>query len=318
MNIRIFLFNEGASANINEREFKGKSLLLGLKDFVAIDLETTGLMPQFDAIIELGAVKYRAGIPIDRFESLVNPGFEIPEYVSELTGITDEMLSDAPILDAVLPKYLGFIGEDVVVGHNVNFDINFLYDACVNANIAPFSNDFVDTMRISRRLHKEWKNHKLDTLIKELKLEERKLHRSCEDANIAAQAYMLFQEESGFEEAIKLGKKNYRQKLKASDIVADESLIDEDSPIFGKVCVFTGTLEACTRKEAMQIVANIGGICGDSVNKKTNYLVLGNNDYCSTIKDGKSNKQKKAEKLILEGADLQIIPETVFWDMLRE
>lgn len=72
------------------------------------------------------------------------------------------------------------------------------------------------------------------------------------------------------------------------------------------------------RKEAMQIVADLGGIPGDSVTKKTNYLVLGDNDYCKTIKDGKNSKQKKAEKLILEGADLQIISEQVFYDMILE
>jgi DNA polymerase-3 subunit epsilon len=68
----------------------------------------------------------------------------------------------------------------------------------------------------------------------------------------------------------------------------------------------------------MQIVADIGGIPGDGVTKKTNYLILGNNDYCKSIKGGKSSKQKKAEKLILEGADLQIIPESVFIDMITE
>ena len=72
------------------------------------------------------------------------------------------------------------------------------------------------------------------------------------------------------------------------------------------------------RKEAMQIVADLGGIPGDGVTKKTNYLMLGNNDYCKTIKDGKSSKQKKAEKLILEGADLQIISEQVFYDLILE
>ena len=68
----------------------------------------------------------------------------------------------------------------------------------------------------------------------------------------------------------------------------------------------------------MQLVADIGGIPGDSVTKKTNYLILGNNDYCKSIKDGKSAKQKKAEKLILDGQDLQIIPEAVFIDMISE
>lgn len=82
------------------------------------------------------------------------------------------------------------------------------------------------------------------------------------------------------------------------------------------MCVFTGTLDKMQRKEAMQLIADLGGIPGDGVTKKTNYLILGNNDYCKTIKDGKSSKQKKAEKMILEGADLQIVPEAVFYDIV--
>ena len=85
-----------------------------------------------------------------------------------------------------------------------------------------------------------------------------------------------------------------------------------------KHCVFTGTLERMARKQAMQIVADLGGINENSVTKKTNYLILGNNDYCKTIKDGKSNKQKQAEAYKLQGQDIEIIPETVFYDMLGD
>lgn len=103
--------------------------------------------------------------------------------------------------------------------------------------------------------------------------------------------------------------------LKSSDIVASTQNFDPSHPLYGKVCVFTGTLEKMTRKDAMQLVADLGGINGDSVTKKTNYLILGNNDYCPLIKDGKSNKQKKAESLILNGADLAILPENTFYDL---
>lgn len=71
------------------------------------------------------------------------------------------------------------------------------------------------------------------------------------------------------------------------------------------------------RKNAMQIVADLGGINGDNVTKKTNFLILGNNDYCKSIKDGKSSKQKKAEKLKLSGQDIEIIPESVFYDLIE-
>ena len=103
----------------------------------------------------------------------------------------------------------------------------------------------------------------------------------------------------------------------AKDIQASTNDFDATSPLYEKVCVFTGTLERMSRKEAMQLVVDRGGLCGDGVNKKTNFLVLGNNDYCSTIKDGKSTKQKKAEQLKLAGFDIEIISENVFYDMIN-
>ena len=84
------------------------------------------------------------------------------------------------------------------------------------------------------------------------------------------------------------------------------------------MCVFTGTLEKMSRKDAMQLVVDFGGSVGDNVTKKTNYLILGNNDFCQSIKDGKSNKQKKAEDLILKGHDIEILSENVFYDLVLE
>ena len=107
-------------------------------------------------------------------------------------------------------------------------------------------------------------------------------------------------------------------KIKVKDIVSQNTEFDKDNPLYNKVCVFTGTLEKMARKDAMQIVVNLGGICGDNVTNKTNYLILGNNDYCRTIKDGKSNKQKTAEKLKINGQDIEIISENVFYDMIEK
>ena len=126
----------------------------------------------------------------------------------------------------------------------------------------------------------------------------------------------LYQYET--EKAFKRAFQKYREDIKAKDIIGDETKINPDSPIYKKRCVFTGKLEKFTRVQAMQVVADLGGINEDRVTKNTNFLILGNNDYCSTIKDGKSSKQKKAEKNKLAGQDIEIVPETVFYDMLGE
>lgn len=310
-------FSFGSAPKVS-RTNKGKSLLEAVTDFISLDIETTGLSPTYDEIIELGAVKYRDSIPVDTFSSLVKPESPIDDFITQMTGITNEMLEDAPSLNAVLPSFIEFVGNDIIVGHNVNFDVNFIYDACEAIGLPPFSNNFIDTMRLGRRMYKDLKNHKLDTLIDFFRLEKRTLHRGLGDCELTAECYQkMIADRERFDEAIAPAHHKSSQKHSLKEIVATEGHKNPDNPLFGKVCVFTGALESFTRKEAAQLVVDIGGICGDTVTKKTNYLILGNNDYCKSIKDGKSGKQKKAEKLIVEGADLSIIPESVFLDILQ-
>lgn len=308
-----------ASSPKATRQHKGRSLLTATEDFVSIDIETTGLSPAFDEIIELGAAKYRNGILTETFSSLVKPEMLIDEFITQMTGITDEMLADAPSLPEALLGYINFLGDDILIGHNVNFDINFIYDACNKCNLSPFGNDFIDTMRLARRMYKELSNHKLDTLARYFCITPRTLHRSLNDCVLTAECYqkMLADTERFCEAIEKSYGAYYRGKRSFKDLVAAEGQVNPDSPLYGKVCVFTGALENFTRAEAAQLIINLGGVCADSVTKKTNYLILGNNDYCKSIKGGKSGKQKKAERLIAEGADLLIIPEAVFLDILQ-
>lgn len=294
-----------------KRDCKGKSLLVALNDFTALDIETTGLSPEYDSIIELAAVRYRNGAPVERYSQLVNPGFSLDEFITELTGITDEMLFTMPKIGEALPGFIAFLGNDVVVGHNVHFDVNFIYDKSVENGLSPFSNNFVDTMRMAKRLYKSLPSYKLGCLIENLGLEKREAHRALNDAELTAEAYRVMCTEPNFEIAMTLS-----QDKKARDFVAQEGYIDEDNPLFGKVCVFTGALQKFNRSEAMQIVTNIGGICADSVTKKTNFLILGNTDYWASKNDGKSSKHKKAEKLKISGSDIEIISENVFYDMI--
>lgn len=306
-----------------KRENKGKNLFVALDNFTAIDIETTGLSSEYDNIIELAAIKYRNGKPVEQFDQLINPGYEVGGFVTYLTGITDAMLSTAPSIDQVLPSFIDFLSDDVLLGHNIHFDINFIYDNCCFMGLPPIQNDFVDTMRISRRLYKDWENHRLDTMLAEFEL-YRILHRALNDAKLTAQAYLIMQQNPMFEDAAKavLTKKHYirttpQQKLSAKDITANSTYFDEDSPVYSKMFVFTGKLDSLTRKEAMQAVVDMGGKCNDRITKETNFLVLGNTDYRISMHGEKTNKIKSAEKLILSGADLTIIPETVFLDMLK-
>lgn len=146
------------------RPYKGKSLLAAVDDYVVIDIETTGLSPLFSEIIELGAVRVRKGGIVAEFATLVRPQVVVSPFITELTGITNAMVGTAPAIQAALPDYLEFIGRELVIGHNVHFDINFIYDQCVARLNCPFPNNFIDTVRMSRRLYKHERGHRLADL----------------------------------------------------------------------------------------------------------------------------------------------------------
>lgn len=301
------------------RQSKGHSLTKVVSDYTVIDIETTGLDPSFCEIIELAAIRFRGGKPVNSFSSLVRPSEPLDDFITDLTGITNDMLSDAPDIKAALPRFAEFIGQDVLVGHNVNFDINFLYDNFLSYLDRPLSNDFIDTMRLARRLFPDLGHYKLVSLVIFFHIQHDQAHRALSDCEATGAVYahiVQYVNENSLDLSAIFSKRRY--DTKAADISATVDSFDEDHPLFGKVCVFTGALERMVRRDAMQIVVNLGGICGDNVTAKTNYLILGNNDYCATIKGGKSSKQKKAEALILKGKDLSIISENVFYDMISD
>jgi DNA polymerase III subunit epsilon len=295
---------------------KGKSIIAFPTDYVVIDIETTGLSPQWDEIIELSAARIRNNQIVETFSELVRPDLQIDTFIEQLTGITNQMLATARSIDAVLPDYLNFIGAELLIGHNVNFDVNFIYDKWMNLQETPFKNDYIDTLRLARKHIRELSSHRLANILVHYGIPQAEAHRGMADVISTHSIYLKICEEVADQDAFIKSFIHNTQGVRARDISAAESNFNDNHPLYGKVCVFTGALEKMLRREAMQLVADIGGINGDTVTRQTNFLILGNNDYCVSIKDGKSSKHKKAELLILDGQDLQIIPENVFYDML--
>lgn len=315
-------FNLGETPKI-QREHKGKSILSFPCDYTVIDLETTGLSPVYDSIIEFGAIRVRGGEVVETFSSLVNSkGVYVDSYITELTGISQEMVDSAPSMADILPCFLNFVGSDILVGHNINFDINFVYDETIQQTHSYFSNDFIDTMRISRRLFRNERHHRLSDLCKRYNLDYSSAHRALDDCQLTYDCFNRLKSnviiEYGSEDEFKKQMSIVGRSVRSSDITGNSEKLSPFHPLYEKVCVITGVLEKMTRRNAMQIIADIGGINADSVTRKTNYLILGNNAYCQSIKDGKSSKQKKAEKLRSEGYDIEIIPESIFYDLIFE
>ena len=144
---------------------KGATIYESLSDYVVIDLETTDVYVTTCSVIELSAIRVRNNEICETFSTLVNPEEKIPEDVTQLTGITDSMVKDAPTLSACLPAFLDFLGDDVLLGHNiVSFDVNILYDAAEGLFGKKIQNDCLDTLYYSRRCELTLPNYRLDTL----------------------------------------------------------------------------------------------------------------------------------------------------------
>ena len=406
-----------------KRLYKGESLLDNIDNYTIIDIETTGLDPKVDEIIEISALKVRDNKIISEYSTLINPQQEINDFIINLTGITNEMVKDKPTIKNSLNDYFNFLDNDVIIGHNINFDINFLYDNSIKYYDKPFENDYIDTLRLSRK-YLSLENNKLETIANFFKIDYSGAHRSLKDCYITFSVYnelkkrltdrkekdnqqykeildnyhvpennifknkniclkgvlhsydFKFLTEIGKKCEIKevseifasktdyliLGTHKYKkfieknnsnlaakanQRIKENGltvmsenefykllnlpilkhniikehIVKDYELLENDitlNQLYKKECVVTGTLEKITREECYSIITKLGGTPGNNITKRTNYLILGNNDYNPILRGKKSNKQTKAEQAILNGQDIQIISENVFYDMIND
>ena len=321
---------------MSERLNKGKSIIAFPEEYVCIDTETTGLDFEYDEVIEISALRIRNGVIVDKFTSLVKPnqshffftlnfleslGYDsfdsmsddvyhdilnrylIPEYITDLTGITNDMICDAPSAQDVLPMFANFVSDSILMGHNVNFDINFLYDACEQCGI-DLNNDFIDTMRIARTLFTELKHH-----------------RSEVDAVTTFSCYesmrRTIESELGFDAFIRSfehNKSEYRERLLSVKPTVD--YFDETNPLFDKAVVFTGALSNMSRKDAFQLVANMGGYPQETITKETNFLVVGSKEFAESVKNGRTNKMKKADKYREKGQDIIVLSENTFFQMI--
>lgn len=173
------------------------------QDFTAIDVETTGLNPKMERIIEVGAVKVRGGKVVNRFESLLNTGRKLENRIVELTGITDEMLKEAPSPEEVMPQLLDFIGDDILLGHSLMFDYSFIKRLAVNLKLmeAQSTSMGIDTLKIARHFLMELESRSLPYLCQYFDIPH-KPHRALEDSLAAAMLYETlagkFYEESVF------------------------------------------------------------------------------------------------------------------------
>lgn len=174
----------------DNREKKGMRLIHYVPDYVVFDLETTGVSVYKDDIIEISAVKVKGGEIIDTFSTLVNPDRPIPYGATRVNGITDDMVADAPYLKDVLADFLEFIGDNVLVGHNIYcFDLNFIYDAALNLYGRYVENDYIDTLFMARKCLPKLGHHKLVDVAEHFNINTHGAHRALNDCIMNQKCY---------------------------------------------------------------------------------------------------------------------------------
>lgn len=164
---------------------KGKRLSKYTENYVVFDLETTGINQERDSIIEISAVKVKNHVIVDEFSTLVNPGRHIPAGATAVNGITDDMVADAPDIKTAIGDFLQFIGDDILVGHNIHtFDTNFAYDAALLYLDRELANDYIDTLYMARKYLPELCHHKLTDVAAYFGAETKGAHRALFDCRM--------------------------------------------------------------------------------------------------------------------------------------
>ncbi len=302
-------------------------------NFVALDLETATF--EIGSICEIGLAIVEDGKIVDSKSWFVQPKDNEYDYFNiAIHGITPEMTQDAPSFQEVWKEVLPYIENKLVVAHNTSFDMYAIKDALDKNHVELPEFDYFCSLRISRKAFPGLYSYSLPLLCEAIEIPFDKHHRAEGDAIGCAQIFLKTLDKFGINDpyeletslALRKGRftkeghfpqrqkdtSHYDYKNILKNIVVDESKINPDSYFFGKSVCFTGAFSFGARKDLLQAIADVGGIPTDSVTKKTNILVVGQQDYRVVGDTGMSSKQKKAIDLINKGQDLEIMSETDF------
>ncbi len=176
-------------------------------NFVVFDLETTGLNPLTNEIIEIGAVRFNTNEPVEVFHTFIKPKKKISAKITSINGITNEMVEDCPTIEEVLPKFIDFIGDDVLVAHNSDFDMGFILNQLYSQGYKKIKNKAIDTLKLSRQKvrkydiltdrNKKLDSYKLESLKYAFNLWDVDSHNAIDDCKVCAYVYLKIKNEYG-------------------------------------------------------------------------------------------------------------------------
>lgn len=308
-------------------------------NFVAVDIETA---VGFYNICEIGIAVVENSKIVDSRSWLIKPyNNYIDSFNTKIHKITPDMTKDCPSFEEIWPEICKYFDGKIVVAHNSQFDMKRIVDELAENEISYPSCSFFCTRRIAEYAVSGVYDFKLPTLCEKFNIELARHHRAEDDARAAAEIFvneLCYTEVKSLEELqekyhfncgkivpdvgyiaqkryYKSNSKNKGKAVKAGNIIGDSSKIDEGHYFYGKNVCFTGKFSFGTREECFQIIADIGGTPCDNVSKKTDVLVVGEQNYKLVGEDGMSSKQEKAMKLRDEGQIIEILSELDFMDL---
>lgn len=232
-----------------------------MREYVTLDLETTGLEPKKDRIIEIGAVKIKDGVIEAEYGTLVNPQMKIPDRIRELTGIGDEMVEDSPMIQDALRELVGFCKDLPLLGHNIMFDYRFVKHSAVNLGME-FEKQGVDTLKLARCLLPDLESRSLQSLRCYYQIPQEDAHRALEDARTTYRLYEKLKEEfqEGREELFAPRDLIYRVKRQGPITPAQKRYL-QDLVKYHRIDLDI-VPESLTKNEASRLIDSILGTYG--------------------------------------------------------
>lgn len=283
----------------NENSLISGSLLMECPDdYTVLDIETTGLNPVDDCITEISAIKYRKNRKIDEFVTLIKPDRTIPEFITRLTGIDNAAVANAPAIEAVLEDFKNFIGEDILIGYNVSFDLGFVANKLALAYGSTINNDYVDVMKLAHEKLPFLGRAKQVVVAKYFSIPTGGAHRAAVDCEICNGCYQKLKQ---------LYVPGYELPAKQRVFTAVEDAA-ENKPFTNKHIAFLGVPEGFYLKNLQQTVARLGAIIDAQADAATNMVVVGTGD--ASICNGEALAH--VLQLKNEGAAIALLKDTVF------
>jgi DNA polymerase III epsilon subunit family exonuclease len=284
------------------------SQAIKISEYIVLDIETTGLNRDFDKIIEIAWVKYKDTHEIQHYHSLVNPEQHIPDSASNINGITDNDVKDAPTYSEIKKIIASDILGNTIVGHNIaSFDLIFIKNLLSGES---GELNYIDTLKLAKHAFPGLKSYSLKNLCNSLKLPISSSHHALDDVLATNELFIRCQSEI----AKKMEAERRQRKLEKERIAAERATKYANSPLLNIVFVFTGDFEN-NRQQLESLVNSVGALKRDGVSRNTDYLVVGKIDNLPEW--ALKRKYGRAKELQSEGKKVQLISEQEYLKLIK-